>query len=129
LFSLSSFYLKADSRRLYGFLGFFSSIILGVIIGDIIHYFFIKTLLDFRIFYFIVIFFTLIFFLQYNYKLNTSLNNKTERFNISVYGVFTIYIIFALIVLYYLNNLAVFSLFNMVVFPIALIILTTLTLI
>lgn len=129
LFSLSSFYLKADSRRLYGFLGFFSSIILGVIIGDIIHYFFVKTLFDFRVFYFIVVFFTLIFFLKYSYKLNTSLNNKTERFNISVYGVFTIYIAFSLIVLYYLNNLAIFSLFNMAVFPIALIILTTLTLI
>lgn len=39
LFNLSAFYLKTDIRRIYGFIGVYSSALLGIAAGIIIYYF------------------------------------------------------------------------------------------
>ena len=127
LLSLSSFYLKTDLRRLYGFIGVYSSAILGMAAGILIYFVFLKNLYHFKIFYLILIVLLLLFFMKNNYKLNTSLISRTERFKISFYGVFVIYLIFALILFYLLTHTHLFSLINVITLPVSLVVLHLLT--
>ena len=127
LLSLSSFYLKTDLRRLYGFIGVYSSSILGIAAGILIYFVLLKDLYNFKIFYLILMISLLVFFMKNNYKLNTSLIGRTERFEISFYGVFVIYLIFALILFYLLLHTHFFSLINVITLPISLVILHLLT--
>lgn len=127
MFNLSSFYLKTDLRRLYGFIGIYSSALLGIAVGIAIYFLIFKNLFYFKIFYLGVIIFLLVFFLKNSYRLNTSLTNQTERINISFYGVLTIFFIFSLILFYLFLNLNVFSSFNLIVLPLSLIYLHILT--
>ncbi|MFT4693897.1 MAG: hypothetical protein ACI8TE_000795 [Francisella sp.] len=127
LLSLSSFYLKTDLRRLYGFIGIYSSAILGIAAGILIYYMLLTNIYHFKIFYLLLIVSLLMFFMKNNYKLNTSLTGRTERFEISFYGVFVIYLIFALILFYLLSHTTLFSLINVIMLPVSLVILHTIT--
>ena len=127
LLSLSSFYLKTDLRRLYGFIGVYSSAILGIASGILIYSVLLKNLYHFKIFYLILMISLLIFFMKNNYKLNTSLTGRTERFEISFYGVFVIYFIFAFILFYLLTHTPLFSVINVITLPVSLVILHLLT--
>ncbi len=127
LLSLSSFYLKTDLRRLYGFIGIYSSAILGIAAGILVYFTLLKNIYHFKIFYLLLIFSLLQFFMKNNYKLNTSLTGRTERFEISFYGVFVIYLIFALVLFYLLLHPALFGIINIIALPVSLIILHILT--
>ncbi|AEE26461.1 hypothetical protein [Francisella hispaniensis] len=127
LFNLSAFYLKTDIRRIYGFIGVYSSALLGVAVGIIIYFLILKSMYYFKILYFFIVIFLLLFFLKNSYKLNTSLTSQTERINISFYGVLLIFFIFAFILFYLLVNLNVFSSLNLVILPLSLIYLHVLT--
>ncbi|QIW09963.1 hypothetical protein [Francisella sp. LA112445] len=127
IFNLSAFYLKTDLRRLYGFIGVYSSALLGIAVGTAIYFIVFNNLFYFKIFYLIVAIFLLIFFLKNSYRLNTSLTNQTERVNISFYGVLTIFFIFSLILFYLFLHLKVFSSFNLIILPVSLIYLHILT--
>ena len=127
LLSLSSFYLKTDLRRLYGFIGIYSSAILGIAAGILVYFMILQDFYHFKIFYLILMVAMLIFFMKNSYKLNTSLTGRTERFEISFYGVFVIYLTFALILFYLLSHTALFSLINIITLPTSLIILHILT--
>lgn len=127
LFTLSAFYLKTDLRRLYGFIGIYSSSILGIAAGTLIYFIILKNMFQFKLFYLFIVLFLLVFFLKNNYKLNTSLTNQTERFNISFYGVLIIFFIFAFILFYLLINLDVFASLNLVILPLSLIFLHFIT--
>lgn len=91
LFNLSAFYLKTDIRRIYGFIGVYSSALLGVAAGIIIYFLILKSIYHFKILYLFIVIFLLLFFLKNSYKLNTSLTSQTERVNLSFYGVFLIF--------------------------------------
>ena len=67
------------------------------------------------------------FFLKNSYKLNTSLTSQTERIEISFYGVFVIYLTFALTLFYLMIHIGLFSIINLLILPICLIILHVLT--
>ncbi|KEI35893.1 hypothetical protein [Allofrancisella frigidaquae] len=127
LFNLSSFYLKTDSRRLYGFIGVYSSALLGIAIGVFICFIVLKDAYSFKLFYLFTIIFLLIFFLKNSYKLNTSLTSQTERVDISFYGVFIIFFVFSVILFYLLLNLKIFSSLNLIVLPVSLVYLHVLT--
>ncbi|GMN88918.1 hypothetical protein [Francisella sciaenopsi] len=127
LFNLSAFYLKTDLRRMYGFIGVYSSALLGIAIGIITYITIFKDMYSFKIFYLFITIFLLVFFLKNSYKLNTSLTNQTERIDISFYGVLLIFFIFSFILFYLLQNLNVFSSLNLVILPISLIYLHILT--
>ncbi|AJC49313.1 hypothetical protein IB642_06390 [Allofrancisella guangzhouensis] len=127
LFNLSSFYLKTDSRRLYGFIGVYSSALLGIAVGLFICFIVLKDAYLFKLFYLFTIIFLLIFFLKNSYKLNTSLTSQTERVDVSFYGVLIIFFIFSVILFYLLLNLKVFSSLNLIVLPISLVYLHVLT--
>ncbi|GAB4224443.1 MAG: hypothetical protein Kow0076_7150 [Francisella sp.] len=127
LFNLSAFYLKTDIRRIYGFIGVYSSILLGVAIGLFIFSFILKNIFYFKMLYLLVVIFLLIFFLKNSYKLNTTLTSQTERISISFYGVLLIFFIFAFILFYLLINLNFFSIINLIVLPVSLIYLHILT--
>ncbi|AHH46357.1 membrane protein [Francisella tularensis subsp. holarctica PHIT-FT049] len=127
LFNLSAFYLKTDIRRIYGFIGVYSSALLGIATGIIIYFLVLKNMYHFKILYLLIIIFLLLFFLKNSYKLNTSLTSQTERINISFYGVLLIFFIFAFILFYLLVNLNVFSSLNLVILPLSLIYLHVIT--
>lgn len=127
LFTLSAFYLKTDLRRIYGFIGVYSSATLGIAMGIVLYFLILRNMHHFEFFYLAIIIFLLIFFLKNNYKLNTSLTNQTERVDISFYGVLIIFFIFAFILFYLLLNLNVFSSLNLIILPISLIYLHILT--
>ncbi|AIT10225.1 membrane protein [Candidatus Francisella endociliophora] len=127
LFTLSAFYLKTDLRRLYGFIGVYSSSILGIAVGTLIYFLILKDMFHFKLFYLSITVFLLVFFLKNNYKLNTSLTNQTERVNISFYGVLIIFFIFAFILFYLLINIDIFSSINLMILPLSLIYLHILT--
>ncbi|MBD5784518.1 hypothetical protein IFN73_12430, partial [Francisella tularensis subsp. holarctica] len=48
LFNLSAFYLKSDIRRIYGFLGVYSSALLGIATGIIIYFLVLKNMYHFK---------------------------------------------------------------------------------
>ncbi|WP_212789192.1 hypothetical protein [Francisella halioticida] len=127
IFNLSSFYLKTDLRRLYGFIGIYSSALLSIATGTAIYFIILKNLFYFKIFYLAIAIFLLVFFLKNSYRLNTSLTNQTERVSISFYGVLTIFFIFSLILFYLFLNLKIFSGFNLIILPLSLIYLHVLT--
>lgn len=127
LFTLSAFYLKTDLRRLYGFIGVYSSSKLGTAMGIVVYFFILKNMYHFKIFYLLIVCFLLIFFLKKNYKLNTSLTNQTERVNISFYGILIIFFMFAFILFFLLLNIDVFSSLNLMILPLSLIYLHILT--
>lgn len=127
LFNLSAFYLKTDIRRIYGFIGVYSSALLGIATGIIIYFLVLKNMYHFKILYLLIIIFLLLFFLKNSYKLNTSLTSQTARINISFYGVLLIFFIFAFILFYLLVNLNVFSSLNLVILPLSLIYLHVIT--
>ncbi|MFV9972516.1 MAG: hypothetical protein AB8V06_06600 [Francisella endosymbiont of Hyalomma asiaticum] len=127
LFNLSAFYLKTDIRRIYGFIGVYSSALLGVAAGIIIYFLILKSIYHFKILYLFIVIFLLLFFLKNSYKLNTSLTSQTERVNLSFYGVFLIFFIFAFILFYLFVNLNVFSSLNLIILPLSLIYLHILT--
>ncbi|MFV9924819.1 MAG: hypothetical protein AB8U93_03890 [Francisella endosymbiont of Hyalomma scupense] len=127
LFNLSAFYLKTDIRRIYGFIGVYSSALLGVAAGIIIYFLILKSIYHFKILYLFIVIFLLLFFIKNSYKLNTSLTSQTERVNLSFYGVFLIFFIFAFILFYLFVNLNVFSSLNLIILPLSLIYLHILT--
>lgn len=127
LLNLSSFYLKTDLRRLYGFVGVYSSAILGIAFGILLKFVLFNSFFHFKIFYLLLTISLLMFFLKNSYKLNTSLTSQTERIEISFYGVFVIYLTFALTLFYLMIHTGLFSIINLLILPICLIILHVLT--
>ncbi|ORU24296.1 hypothetical protein ACC93_04030, partial [Francisella tularensis subsp. holarctica] len=57
LFNLSAFYLKTDIRRIYGFIGVYSSALLGIATGIIIYFLVLKNMYHFKILYLLIIIF------------------------------------------------------------------------
>ena len=127
-FNLSSFYLKTDVRRLYGYIAVCSSAILGANLSIPV-YLYISQNSEYlpKILYLFIVIFILIFFLKNSYRLNTSLTEQTQRIDVSFYNIFIMFFIFSLALLYLFLHIKVFSVLIILILPISTVYLHILT--
>ena len=117
-FKLNSFYLKNDSRRIYGFIAFYSSITFSVSCSNIINVYLHFNIKEFSHFYILLLIWLFIFFNKNNYKFNISnidRNYKTSSFNI----IFIAYILFSISVLIFIKNSIIFNMCICILFILA----------